>query len=311
MAATRLRVVSWNISAAIGTGPFPDRWWRRIDAGRLRAIGAFLSGLDADVIALQEVALVSRDGDVVDNSGELGRQLRMDVRYGAVRSFEVREADAILGVGCFGNAILARVPIHASRVVALPTAAADAYVEPPGADHPAAGVRYADAPPTIREPRCLLLAQTADLVVGTAHFSHVGSGERLLQAEATVAAFEAASPALLVGDLNAAIESPELGPLASWTDGFAEPAGDPARISTDDGWRIDQVLARGASVVDCRVLRESGDLSDHYPVLADVMSAVDDEPPAASPDVTHRRGRGPTSFVVGSEPRPAGRLKRT
>jgi endonuclease/exonuclease/phosphatase family metal-dependent hydrolase len=272
VAATRLRVVSWNIRAAIGTGPFPDRWWRRIDAGRLRAIGVFLSALKADVIALQEVALISRGGDLVDNAGDLARQLRMEVRYGASRSFEVREDDALIGVGCFGNAILSSEPIRSSRVLALPAAASDAYVEPPGAAHPAAGVRYADAPLTIREPRCLLLAQVGDLTLGTAHFSHVGSGERLLQAEAASAAFADASPALLIGDLNAAIEAPELAPLSSWTDGFAEPAGDPARISTDDGWRIDHVLARGASVDGCRVLRESGDLSDHYPVLAELVS---------------------------------------
>ncbi|HJP71550.1 MAG TPA: hypothetical protein VJ975_07505, partial [Candidatus Limnocylindria bacterium] len=66
-----LRVVSWNIRAAIGPGPFPDRWWNRIDADRLRAIGAFLSTLEADVVALQEVALVSRDGELVDNAGDL------------------------------------------------------------------------------------------------------------------------------------------------------------------------------------------------------------------------------------------------
>jgi endonuclease/exonuclease/phosphatase family metal-dependent hydrolase len=272
VAATRLRVVSWNIRAAIGTGPFPDRWWRRIDAGRLRAIGVFLSALKADVIALQEVALVSRGGDLVDNAGDLARQLRMEVRYGASRSFEVREDDTLIGVGCFGNAILSSEPIRSSRVLALPAVASDAYVEPPGAAHPAAGVRYADAPLTIREPRCLLLAQVGDLTLGTAHFSHVGSGERLLQAEAASAAFADASPALLIGDLNAAIEAPELAPLSSWTDGFAEPAGDPARISTGDGWRIDHVLARGASVDGCRVLRESGDLSDHYPVLAELVS---------------------------------------
>ena len=270
MAATRLRVVSWNIRAAIGPGPFPDRWWRRIDAGRLRAIGVLLSRLEADIVALQEVALLSRDGDLVDNAGDLSRQLGMEVRYGATRSFEVREGDALLGAGTFGNAILSRPPIVASRVVALPAAPVDAHVEPPGADHPAAGVRYAEAPPSIREPRCLLLAEAGGLAIGTAHFSHVGSGERLLQARAADAAFGDASPALFVGDLNAPIEAPELAPLASWTDGFAEPPGDPARISTDDGWRIDHVLARGASLRGCRVLRESGDLSDHYPIICDV-----------------------------------------
>ena len=265
-----LRVVSWNIRAAIGTGPFPDRWWRRIDADRLRAIGSFLASHAPDVVALQEVALVSRDGDLVDNAGDLARQLGMEVRFGAVRAVEVRESDALVGTGSFGNALLARVPISASRCVALPAAPTDAFVEAPGAEHPAAGIRYADAPLTIREPRCLLLADVAGVRVGTTHFSHVGGGERLLQSEAAAAAFDGRSPALLVGDLNATIDAPELAPFASWTDGFTDPPGSDARVTTDDGWRIDQVLARGASVESCRVLREAGDLSDHWPLVAEV-----------------------------------------
>lgn len=270
MGATRLRVVTWNIRAAIGPGPFPSRWWRQIDTDRLRAIGVFLSRLDADVIALQEVALLSRDGTLVDNAGDLARQLGMAVRYGATRTFEAREDDRLVGVGCFGNAILSRHVIGGSRVVALPAAEADAFVEPVGADHAAAGIRYADAPPDIREPRCLLVVEVGGLTVGTAHFSHIGSGERLLQARATDAAFADAFPALLLGDLNAAIEAPELAPLAAWTDGFAEPPGDAARVSTDDGWRIDHVLGRGAALSGCRVSRESGKLSDHYPIVCDV-----------------------------------------
>jgi len=266
----KLRLATWNIRAAIGPGPFPDRWWNRIDAGRLRAIGSFIAGLDADVIALQEVALLSRDGELVDNAGDLGRQLGMEVRYGAVRTFEVIERGARAGVGCFGNALLSRAPVTGSRTIALPMAPTDALVEPAGTDHPAAGIPYADAPEHIREPRCLLLADIAGMTVGTAHFSHVGSGERLIQAEATVAAFAGASPTLLLGDLNAAIEAPELSPFAGWTDGFTEPPGDRARISTDDGMRIDHVLARGSSVHGCRVVRESRDLSDHYPILAEL-----------------------------------------
>ena len=267
-----LRVVSWNIRAAIGTGPFPDRWWSRIDADRLRAIGVVLSTLDADLIALQEVALVSRNGDLLDNAGDLARQLGMEVRYAAVRTFDVTDGDDLLGVGCFGNALLSRLPVRAARTAALPAAPVEALIEPVGAAHPAAGIRYREAPGTIREPRCLLLAEVDGLTVGSAHFSHVGSGERVLQSQATVAAFGAASPALLLGDLNAAVESPELAPFAGWTDGFDVPAGDDLRISTDDGLRIDQVLARGASVHGCRVLRESGDLSDHYPVVAEITT---------------------------------------
>ena len=272
MAATRLRVVSWNIRAAIGPGPFPDRWWRSIDADRLRAIGAFLAGLDADLVALQEMAVLSRDGDLVDNAGDLARQLDMGVHYGAVRTFEVREADGVRGVGTFGNALLSRRPLTDVRCLALPAADPDAHVEPRGADHPAAGVSYADAPAHIREPRCLLLGQLGVLRIGTAHFSHIGSGERSLQAEATAAAFEGAPASLLLGDLNAAIEAPELAPFAAWTDAFAAPPGDPARVTTDDGYRIDQVLVRGASASPAQVLRHSGDLSDHYPVVADILA---------------------------------------
>jgi endonuclease/exonuclease/phosphatase family metal-dependent hydrolase len=269
-----LRVVSWNIRAAIGPGPFPDRWWSRIDADRLRAIGAFLSGLEADAVALQEVALVSRDGELLDNAGDLARQLGLNVRYGAVRSFDVvDESDARVGVGSFGNALLSPHSFADVRVLALPQAAMDTFVEPPGTAHPAAGVTYANAPDSIREPRCLLLAMIGGLRVGTTHFSHHGSGERLLQAQATVDAFADASPALLLGDLNAPIEASELAPFASWTDGFAEPPGDPARISTDDGYSIDQLFVREAAVSGCRVLRASGDLSDHYPVIADVEVA--------------------------------------
>ena len=265
-----LRVVTWNIRAAIGTGPFPDRWWRHIDADRLRAVGAFLASLHPDVVALQEVALVSRGSELVDNAGDLARQLGMHVRYGAVRTFAVTEDDATVGAGLFGNALLSRMPLDGSATVALPMAPMDAFVEPPGTDHPAAGIAYADAPDTIREPRCLLLASLAGLRVGTAHLSHVGSGERLLQAGVVTAAFGDASPAVLLGDFNAAVDAPELAPLAGWTDAFVEPTDADARISTDDGWRIDRVLVRGASVSPARVLRESGDLSDHYPVLAEV-----------------------------------------
>lgn len=112
------------------------------------------------------------------------------------------------------------------------------------------------------------MAALDGLQVGSTHFSNIGSGERSLQANAAVAALDA--PALLLGDLNAAIEAPELEPFADWTDAFAEPPADLARVSTDDEWQIDQVLGRGPAVGGARVLRESGDLSDHYPVVATV-----------------------------------------
>jgi len=213
---------------------------------------------------------VSRNGDLVDQPGELARQLDMEMRFGAVRSFAVIDGGATTGAGVFGNALLSRAPIHDARVVALPAAPKDELIEPVGADHPAAGLRWAGASPTLREPRSIVLADVEGLRAGSAHLSHVGSGERLLQAQAIHASFDDASPAVLLADLNARVDAPELVPLASWNDGFSVAADDPARISTDDGMSIDQLLTRGASVSACRVDRRSGELSDHYPIVADV-----------------------------------------
>ena len=270
-----LRVATWNIRAAIGPEkPFPDRWWRLISANRLRAMGELLEGLDLDLVALQEVALASRDGELLDNAGDLGRQLGMDVRFGGTRTFSMTDAAGEMrGAGCFGNAILSRLPIRSSTAVQLPMAPSDAYVEPPDSGREAAGVRYRDAPAGVREPRTLLIARVDEITVASTHFSHNGAAERALQATATVAAMGVSGRALLLADLNAAIEAHELAGFGDWVDGLSAagvPPGDSRRISTDDGSRIDHVLGREVSVQNCRVLRESGDLSDHYPIVAEI-----------------------------------------
>jgi endonuclease/exonuclease/phosphatase family metal-dependent hydrolase len=68
-----LRVATFNVRAAIGPGPFPGRWWRRCDPARLERIAAVIAALDADLVGLQEVALLALDGDVVDQAAALGR----------------------------------------------------------------------------------------------------------------------------------------------------------------------------------------------------------------------------------------------
>jgi endonuclease/exonuclease/phosphatase family metal-dependent hydrolase len=271
-----LRVATWNIRAAIGPQkPFPDRWWRLIDAARLRAMGEFLAGVGADVVALQEVALASRDGELVDNAGDLARQLGMEVRYGATRTFGITAPDGMVtGSGCFGNAVLSRLPISSWRATMLPAAAAEALIEPAGSSAEGAGLRYRDAPEWFREPRTLLLTDVAGITFVSTHLSHRGSGERALQAAATVDSVAGSPAAVVLADLNAPIEAPELAAFAGWTDGFAVagvPPGDDRRVSTDDGFRFDHVLGRGVRVSGCRVLREAGDLSDHYPVVAEVV----------------------------------------
>ena len=88
-----LRVATFNIRAAIGPGPFPDRLVAaRATPARLERIAAVITAFDADVVALQEVALLALDGEVVDQAAVLGRMTGMAHRYGAVRTWRPTRA---------------------------------------------------------------------------------------------------------------------------------------------------------------------------------------------------------------------------
>lgn len=281
-ARATVRVATWNVRAGTGPGPFPSQWWEHINAERLEQIGSVITSLNADVVAFQEVAVLTFEGELHDNAAMLAARTGMHHRYAATRHFAIHNAaGGQIGAGLFGNALLSRVPIPSSRTIALPMAAIDAFVEPPGANHPLAGVRYTDAPEGTREPRCLLMAEVAlgdgtPAMVGSVHLSHIGSGERALQAQICVQAFhDAAVPAVIAGDFNAPVESAELEVLlgAGWTDAFAAAGvavGDERRTTTEDGAAIDHILVRGAELLDCRRIDEAGWLSDHLPVLAEL-----------------------------------------
>jgi endonuclease/exonuclease/phosphatase family metal-dependent hydrolase len=85
---------------------------------------------------------------------------------------------------------------------------------------------------------------------------------------------ERATHAVLLGDLNAPIESGELEPLRRFTDAFAAcgiPPGDERRQSMDEkDARIDHVIVHRLEVSEVGVVREAGDASDHWPVIADL-----------------------------------------
>ncbi len=273
-----LVVATWNIRAAIGSGPFPSYWWRHIDRARLERIARFIAGLDADVVALQEVGLLSVDGDPIEMPGDLGRLTGMATRYAALRTFPTvdPETGAPTGAGLWGNAILSRRPIRGSATIALPQGEDDEPVEPGGSGRELAGVRYADAPEGVREPRCALRCEIevdgAVVDVLSTHLTYAGSGQRGRQARrlADVVA-GLAGPVVLAGDLNAPIEAPELGVLGDGlVDAFTAtgtPPGDSRRESCGVD-RIDHLLVRDLVPTECRVVREASDLSDHWPVVA-------------------------------------------
>ena len=89
-----VRVATWNIRAAIGPGePFPPAWWRHVRRERLERIAAQIVALDADVVALQEVALLTPNGDLLDQPLELARLTGRHVRYSAVHAFALIEPE--------------------------------------------------------------------------------------------------------------------------------------------------------------------------------------------------------------------------
>jgi endonuclease/exonuclease/phosphatase family metal-dependent hydrolase len=182
----------------------------------------------------------------------------------------------VVGSATWGNALLAREPIRDGFALGLPIGTDEDVVEPPGSGLPLAGVRFTDAPYGTREPRCAVggTVQVGASVVDvmSTHLTYAGSGQRAAQAAVLAAAAERlGGPAVLLGDLNAPIEAPELGRLATGLiDAFATVGvrpGDPARRSCGP-LSIDHILVRGLAVVDCHVAREAGDASDHLPVVA-------------------------------------------
>lgn len=217
-------------------------------------------------------------GDVFDQPLELARLTDRHVRYGAVHAFTLIEPDGgrAIGAATWGNAVLTRVPLDDGFAIGLPLGADDEPVEPLESELPLAGVSFASAPYGTREPRCAVggrLPTTAGLVaIVNAHLTYAGTDQRRAQAtELARIAAELGGPVVVAGDFNAPIEAPTLGALAGPFDDAFEAvgidAGDARRASCGP-LRIDHLLSRGLRAVDCRVLTEARDASDHLPVVA-------------------------------------------
>lgn len=274
-----LRIVTWNIRAAIGPGePFPAAWWRHVRRDRLERIAAILVELEADVAMLQEVTIMTPDGDVHDQPAELARLTARHLRYAAGHSFALVEPETgrSIGSAMWGNAILSRRPLERGSAIGLPRAADDDLVEPVGAAHPLAGVQYRDAEPGHREPRCVVGGRLDGFAIATTHLTYIGADQRRRQADAARAAVEGAAGTgsfVLTGDLNAGLRAPELAGLRHGLVDAFEAVGigpdDPSR-ATCGRQAIDQVLVRGLTVEACRVVVEAGDASDHLPVMVDL-----------------------------------------
>ena len=278
-ASSTIRVATWNIRAAIGPQePFPPAWWRHVRRDRFERIAQVIVDLDADIVALQEVAVLTPEGEVIDQPLELARLTDRQVRYSAVHAFTLVEPEngRAIGAATWGNALLTRAPVQDGFAVGLPVGADDDPVEPTGSGLPLAGVTFRDAPYGTREGRCAVGGRVplagGELAIVNAHLTYAGTEQRRAQAaELARIAAGLAGPVVVAGDFNAAIEDPALGSLAAgFEDAFGavgiEPGG--ARRASCGALRIDHLLSRGLRAVECRVVTEAGDASDHLPVLA-------------------------------------------
>ena len=274
-----VRVATWNIRAAIGPDePFPPAWWRHVRRDRLERIGQQIVDLDADVVALQEVALLTPDGDLLDEPLELARLTGRQVRYAAVHAFPLVQPEdgRTIGAATWGNALLTREPVNDGFALGLPLGDDDEAVEPVGSDLALAGVTFLEAPYGTREPRCAIggrvLGPWGNLAIVNAHLTYAGTEQRRAQADELARIADGLdAPIVVAGDLNAPIEAPSLRSLASaFDDAFIAvgiEAGDPRRASCGP-LPIDHLLSRGLRAIDCRVVTEAGDASDHLPVVA-------------------------------------------
>jgi endonuclease/exonuclease/phosphatase family metal-dependent hydrolase len=209
-----------------------------VRSGHLAQIARLIVERGADVVALQEVHRGTWQARFRDQAAELGRLTGMEVLYGP--SFRA------LG-GEFGNAILTRGQVVASRVVALPS---------------------------FGEPRSLLDA-TVEVRGGrfemfVTHLAAWGSFNRRIRARQVACLGEhlrqSPRPFVLCGDLNAVPGSTDLAELAKG--GFAQLCGlasEPTHSLL--GRRLDYIYADPRfQVVDAAVLRDGP--SDHWPIAA-------------------------------------------
>jgi endonuclease/exonuclease/phosphatase family metal-dependent hydrolase len=210
----------------------------------LESIASVINGQAPDLVALQEVDVLTNRSGKVDQAARLGQLTGMYVSFvPSLLSFDG---------GQYGLALLSRYPIRSSQRIPLRSAA----------EQRALGLYEVE-----------LDAQHL-LPVGVTHFGTVDAAERANQAADVKAAFAGKPWALLGGDLNATpSESGITSLLQLFTDSWAR-GGSGSGYTSSASFptrRIDYLMLGPAwtSPVSARVV--SASQSDHLPVVATLI----------------------------------------
>lgn len=210
-----MRVVTFNIQHGAG--------------GDADTLGRVCAGLDADVLALQEVDVRVPRSRLVDQVAVVARATGMHAVFGRTCRVGV--------VGRYGNAVLSREPMH--DVVRMPL--------------PRVGTS---------EARGAVLARIDDVTVAATHLS-IHEDEARAQLAALLSALDGRTrPWLLLGDLNLVPEQLPSGLLLA----LADPAV-PTFPAHGPRARIDHVAVEGLSIEAVEVLAQQP-VSDHRPLAA-------------------------------------------
>jgi endonuclease/exonuclease/phosphatase family metal-dependent hydrolase len=235
MADLRLRVMSYNV------GGHGARWSGR----HVEKVAAAIVDAKPDLVGLQEVHRGTRQSRLADQAEALGRLTGMAVHFGS--------SYAMPGGGEFGNAVLSRGELISAQVHALPG---------PG------------------EPRTLLqtLVRLGDSAVHF-HVTHLaawgrwGRAARSVQISGLVARLKQSDrPFILVGDLNAPPDAPEIGTLMA-AELFRMCGEDITFTHRFMRQRIDYIFADpGWTTASYEVIRSGP--SDHWPVLVELRREI-------------------------------------
>ena len=246
-----IRLVTFNVHHGVG------------DDGRhdLPRLARVLADADPDVICLQEVDRHYGDrSEHVDQALLLASGLDMQLAWSP--SIDEPGRGGRTERRQYGNALLSRLPVLTSEAHRLP-----------GGGEPRSALRS------------LVQLDDGALWVTTTHLSSSSAGDRAAQAAAVTALGEPGAPGVLVGDLNAGADAPELTALQErYLDAWqlaADRSDQSGRFSLHAGQglthparrprvRIDQVwVTPEIGVQDARVLDGAGS-SDHHPLLVDL-----------------------------------------